>query len=134
MPRLHKLRIFCALPAGEKKLVLEAAALLALARLAVAAIPFRFLVPLLQRGPEACSGDAVLRARIGWAVAAAARAVPWDAVCLPQAMAAKAMLARRGQSSSLHLGAGFDAKGGMIAHAWLESDGVTVVGAAAPPQ
>ncbi len=130
MPRLHKLRVFCALPAGDKKLVLEAAALLALARFAVAAVPFRFLAPLLRRGPEVCTGDAVLCARVGWAVTAAARAVPWDAVCLPQAMAAKVMLARRGQGSSLHLGAGFDAQGGMIAHAWLESDGATVVGRA----
>ena len=53
-----------------------------------------------------------------------------NAKCLPQAMAAKAMLARRGCGSSFHLGAGFDARGKLIAHAWLVSGGTIVVGAA----
>jgi hypothetical protein len=62
------------------------------------------------------------------AVTVAARNVPWNAVCLPQAMAAKAMLARRGQGSALHLGASRDDGGGLTAHAWLEVGGEIVVG------
>jgi Transglutaminase-like superfamily len=60
----------------------------------------------------------------------AARNVPWSAVCLPQAMAAKAMLARRGCGSSFHLGANYNAQGKLIAHAWLVAGGTVVVGAA----
>ena len=57
----------------------------------------------------------------------AARNVPWNAVCLPQAMAAKAMLARRGQGSSLHLGTAM-AEDGLAAHAWLVAGDEIVVG------
>jgi hypothetical protein len=64
------------------------------------------------------------------AVTVAARNVPWNAVCLPQAMAAKAMLARRGQGSALHLGAGKAEAGGFMAHAWLVAGGEIVIGEA----
>jgi hypothetical protein len=64
------------------------------------------------------------------AITTAARNVPWNAVCLPQAMAAQAMLARRGCGSSLRLGAGFDAEGKLVAHAWLVVGSTVVVGAA----
>ena len=66
---------------------------------------------------------------VGQAVTIAARNVPWNAVCLPQAMAAKAMLARRGQGSALHLGAA-RAGDGLTAHAWLVAGGEVVVGEA----
>jgi hypothetical protein len=64
------------------------------------------------------------------AVTIAARNVPFRAVCLPQAMAAKFMLVRRSQPSTLHLGVGKNAAGDLMGHAWLQSDGVTVVGGA----
>ena len=63
------------------------------------------------------------------AVTIAARNVPWNAVCLPQAMAAKAMLARRGHGSALHLGAKAEGDG-LAAHAWLVAGGEIVVGEA----
>jgi hypothetical protein len=74
--------------------------------------------------------DEILLLSVRKAVTTAARNVPWNAVCLPQAMAAKAMLARRGCGSSFHLGADFDAQGKLIAHAWLVAGGTIVVGAA----
>jgi hypothetical protein len=58
----------------------------------------------------------------------AARNVPWNAVCLPQAMGCKAMLARRGQGSALHLGAAMNDPKGLMAHAWLVAGGTVVVG------
>jgi hypothetical protein len=64
------------------------------------------------------------------AVTTAARNVPWNAVCLPQAMAAKAMLARRGQGSAIHMGAAFNPDGKLIAHAWLLVGDTVVVGGA----
>jgi hypothetical protein len=57
--------------------------------------------------------------------------VPWEAACLPQAMVAKFMLKRRGYASTLHLGVARDRAGALIAHAWLDGGGMTVVGGAA---
>ena len=75
---------------------------------------------------------------IGWAVTRAARHVPFNAVCLPQAMAARIMLKRRGVDSVLHFGArigqdkiGQDKIGPdkpIDAHAWLDAAGVEVTG------
>ena len=113
----------------QRLLVLEAALWLGLSRLALLILPFGRIAPWLQRAPDsgARAGATVLAVR--QAVAVAARNVPWNAVCLPQAMAAKAMLARRGQGSALHLGAG-KAGGELTAHAWLEAGGEIVVGEA----
>jgi hypothetical protein len=70
---------------------------------------------------------------VGWAVTRAARHVPFNAVCLPQAMAARIMLKRRGVDSVLHFGAriGQDKIGRdkpIDAHAWLDAAGVEVTG------
>jgi hypothetical protein len=125
-----KLNTFLAMRRADRLLVCEAAAMLALARLIVVIVPFRYLVPWFRRAPETHSCNEVLLLRVGKAVTTAAHNVPWNAVCLPQAMAAKAMLARRGNGSSFHLGAGFDEQGKLIAHAWLVVRGTVVVGAA----
>lgn len=115
---------------ADRLLVCEAILTLALARLIVLTVPFRFMATWLSRAPDTSSCDETLLLRVGKAVTVAARNVPWNAVCLPQAMAAKAMLARRGCGSSFHLGADFDAQGKLIAHAWLVAGGTIVVGAA----
>ncbi len=59
--------------------------------------------------------------RIGWAVKAVARHSPLPLVCLPQAMAAQRMLARRRVSSTLYLGIRLRAAIAepLAAHAWL---------------
>lgn len=73
--------------------------------------------------PDPTPGDAD---RIGWAVGSAARFVP-DATCLPQALAAEAILRRRGHPADLRLGVTRDAAG-VEAHAWVESYGRVIVG------
>ena len=67
---------------------------------------------------------------IGWAVTRAARHVPFRAVCLPQAIAAKAMLSRRGVKSVMHFGAakGTSQEKPLETHAWLDAAGVEVTG------
>src|SRR6516165_3614330 len=128
---LRKLKTFLAMRGPDRLLVCEAAATLALARLIVLTVPFRILARWLSRAPETNSCDQLLLVRVRRAVTTAARNVPWNAVCLPQAIAAKAMLARRGFGSSLHLGARPDAaQGTVVAHAWLVAGGTVVVGAA----
>jgi hypothetical protein len=126
----RKLGTFLNLRGTDRALIGEAVLLLGLARLLVLTTPFRLLARWLARVPGPDADDAVLLGRVRRAVTTAARNVPWNAVCLPQAMAAKAMLARRGCGSSLRLGVGFDGNGKLIAHAWLVVGGTVVVGGA----
>lgn len=126
----RKLGTFRGMSGADRRLVGEAVLMLALARFVVITVPFRLMAPWLARAPETGVCDDVLVVRVRKAVTTAARNVPWNAVCLPQAMAAKAMLARRGCGSAFHLGADFDAQGKLIAHAWLVVGGTVVVGAA----
>ena len=117
---------------SDRFLILEAAAWLGLARFYVVWFPFRWLGPWLRKpatGP--CRPD--LARRIGRAVLTASRHVPWQAACLPQALAAKLMLALRGQGSALHLGARLDEGGDLAAHAWLTCGGNIVTGGAGLP-
>jgi hypothetical protein len=129
----RKFKTFRGMNSVDRSLVCEAVLTLALARVLVLTIPFRFLVPWLSRRPQASSCNEALLVCVRKAVTTAARNVPWNAVCLPQAMAAKAMLARRGCGSSFHLGADFNSEGKLIAHAWLVAGGSVVVGAPGIP-
>jgi len=126
----RKLNRFLLLGSRDRFLICEAAVMLAAARLCVLTVPLRVLARLLSRMPDAAVSDPELVAQVGKAVSIAARHVPWNAVCLPQAMAAKAMLARRGQGSAFHLGAMIGKDGRPDAHAWLECDGQIVTGGA----
>ncbi len=72
-------------------------------------------------GRNASARDAELAAEIGWATVRAARHVPFKAVCLPQAMAARIMLRRRDVPSVLHFGAAKGRNKQIDAHAWLDA-------------
>lgn len=112
---------------ADRLLIIEAAFWLGLARFFVLWFPFRWLGRWLRK-PAAPQAQADLALRIGRAVLTASRHVPWQAVCLPQALAAKLMLALRGQGSVLHLGARLDESGALAAHAWLTCDSNIVTG------
>lgn len=108
--------------------VAEAVACLALARIAVILLPFRVLAPRLgARHAEtpATAGREPAPRGVAWAVAAAARRSPWRSGCLEQAIAAKAMLRRRGVESTLYLGVARDP---LAAHAWLRVGDLNVTG------
>jgi hypothetical protein len=129
MPLRRKLATFLGKSRADRMLVCEAIVMLGLARFIVVTVPFRFIATWVSRAPDRGTADPELLIRVRQAVTTAARNVPWNAVCLPQAMAAKAMLARRGCGSAFHLGATFDAQGKLIAHAWLVVGDTVVVGA-----
>lgn len=123
----------------RRVLLPEAVACLLAARLALIFVPFpvlarrlgTFVPPADARTAQASNAATPDQARmaevIGWAVTRAARYVPFNAVCLPQAMAARVMLKRRGIGSVMHFGA---AKGEskLDAHAWLDAAGIEVTG------
>ena len=120
--------------AADVRLVAEAALCLGVARLALL-LPFRVISPRLGRlaalEPQVQDQDHELGLRVGWAVEAAARRVPWRAVCLPQAIAAKLMLRRRRVASTLYLGIESDTR--LTPHAWLQVGDRIVVGARPRP-
>ena len=66
--------------------------------------------------------------RVRFAIARAARNLPTDPNCLPQALAARRMLERRGTDSSLFIGAERDAEGKTRFHAWLKVGSEWVTG------
>ena len=128
---MRRLRNFLALPATEKALALEAAAELAAATLLLAMLPFRHVARRLEgASPPPRSGiDPALLRPIGRAVARAARHLPWHPLCLPQTMAARAMLRRRGIPSTLHFGMALKGEERtMKAHAWLTAGTAGVIG------
>lgn len=120
--------------------MIEAVLRLLWARILLVAVPFPrlarrlgdFVPPsdarVLKAAHTSDPNHVLLARQVGWAVTRAARYAPFKAVCLPQAMAARAMLARRGVASVMHFGAAKGAEKPLDAHAWLNAVGVEVTG------
>lgn len=130
-------RRFGALSWRRRSLLVEAMFWLAFARGALVVVPFRHLASrfgTVHKPGDAApavlqsSDQSAIAQEVGWAVTRAARYVPFRAVCLPQAIAAKAMLDRRGVASVMHFGVAKTPGGPIDAHAWLNAGPVEVTG------
>jgi hypothetical protein len=139
----RKVRTFLAAGPRRQLLVAEAVPRLLAARLALLAMPFEkmsrdfgsFVAPDDPRANAPMPPDptsAGLIEDIGWAIRATAPFMPFQSLCLQQAMAARAMLRRRGIACRMHFGAGRDGTGSMIAHAWVDVAGLKVTGYPVP--
>src|SRR5690242_8707752 len=93
---LRKLKHLQRITAAERRLIAEAVLFLGIARLLVLMVPFRQVAPWIARKSKnsVIKPDPLLNQNVRRAVLTAARNVPWQAVCLPQAIAAKFMLSR----------------------------------------
>ena len=109
-------------------LLVEALAALALASLLIALLSFRRVAALAARGRQGPSATPAEALAIARAVAAWGRRVPWRAVCFQRGLAAQLMLRRRGLAARLHYGAARDEAGALIAHVWVRSGEVDVIG------
>ena len=135
----RKLRTFLASGVRRQALVAEAAVRMLAARIAILIWPFprvartfgEFVPPgdprVLARAPLDPDLARIVR-DIGWAVRRSAPFMPFRSVCLQQAMAAHAMLRRRGIASVMHFGAGRGETKPLDAHAWLDVSGIKVTG------
>ncbi|HEV2812709.1 MAG TPA: lasso peptide biosynthesis B2 protein [Solirubrobacteraceae bacterium] len=130
-------RRLAALPWRDRALLVEATLLLALARLVVVVLPFRVIArglgARMAESPHDESPAPERLRRLTWAIGAVARRTPWRSKCLEQALAAKAMLRRRGIPSTLYLGVARSVRESgspFDAHAWLRSGTVHVTGGA----
>ena len=128
---MGQLAAFRALEAWDRRLLIEASVLLGCARLAVKLLPFSVIARWLgthqrETPPTQLEEATAVARRVGRAVTVAARNLPWESVCLPQAIAAKVMLNRRQVASTLYLGVARES--GLKAHAWLRTGDVVVTG------
>lgn len=135
-------KIGTALGLGPRRqlLVAEAAASMLAARLSLALFPFRrvargigtFVPPtdprVAAQAQDVDTERAEVARSIGWAVRTMAPWMPFRSVCLQQAIAAHAMLRRRGIPAVMHFGAGKSDAKPLDAHAWLDAAGVKVTG------
>jgi len=133
MPRWIRLfHRFADQPANRRWLLLEACLYLVWARLLLLALPFRRLVPLLDRRSScAAMPDSAarrqLRQDIGWALERASAHLPGQITCFPRGIAAQAMCRRRGMDVILYYGAATLPERGLSAHVWVldDTEGVT---------
>ncbi len=128
---MNPLRRFTRLEPYRRGLFLTAFMLLFAVRIALWTVPFVTLQRILRRfsrpSARAVPTDSQTVDAIGWAVETAARYVP-KAHCLPQALTAQVLLARRGLPATFRLGVRRGGGGRFEAHAWVECHGRVIVG------
>ena len=123
---LEALRKFTRLTRRDRAMLVRTVSALWMARLATWLLPFSTGRRLLV-GSRRATTPTVTREQVRWAMHHAQRVVP-RATCLPQALAAEALLTRGGLPADLRIGVRKEASGKLLAHAWVESDGRIVVG------
>lgn len=117
---------------ARRLLVVEAILTLAVARLAIAVLPFRSLQRFLTRDSNRAERSGEARnarvASVRAAIESAARRLPGQTVCFPRAVAAQSMLRRRGIGTTLYYGAARSCEEGLIAHVWLQDRDTGILG------
>lgn len=115
-----------------RRRVIEAAAQLTFARLAIRVLPFRLLTRVLARPVRdaqlEASACALVIADVRRAIQTAARRLPGTTPCFALAAAAQAMLRRRGVRSTLYYGAQSAGADRLHAHVWLSVGDEPVIG------
>ena len=142
LPRIDrkpaKLSRFARLGLRRIALLIEAVTALAIARLIVATrSPARVargfgrpLAPDSDAPGAHRGGDADRAAEIGWAIRCAAANVPFRALCVEKALAARALLDRRAIAATVHYGIASPAgdSEGLRAHVWTNAAGEGITG------
>lgn len=127
------IRRFRSLDRVDRRLVVEAALLLTLVSIGLRVVRFPRLRRMLDRYAGMAEGGTLIEntvPRIARAIDRSSRHLRLPTTCLVQALAADAMLRRRGHHSRLHLGVLGQRPVGrrLEAHAWVECDGAIVTG------
>jgi hypothetical protein len=128
MGRIAKLM---ALPMARRWLLVKAAGLLALVRLALRIFPFPVVRPVLMRAGRQYNRLSANRAPpldIAWAVSAVSQCIPGGGHCLSQALTLQTFLTRRGYPSAVCFGVQKAAGTDLRAHAWVEYEGRVLIG------
>ncbi|HEX6944405.1 MAG TPA: lasso peptide biosynthesis B2 protein [Gemmatimonadaceae bacterium] len=123
---LEVARKFARLPAKDRMALMRTVIALGAARVATWLLPFGVGRRLLV-GTRRSRSPSLTPEQVRWAMSKAQRVVP-QATCLPQALAAEALLTRSGLPAELQIGVKKTPSGKLAAHAWVVSDGRIVVG------
>lgn len=118
--------------------IIEAALYLVMARLAIRALPFERLAWFLTLAPRQPEITGAKRKRVlnevQRAIEATVCRLPGQTTCFSRAVAAQAMLRRRGVGATLYYGAATSPERGLAAHVWLQDGEEGVVGHQAAQQ
>lgn len=129
---MHSIRKLLNLPPRERWLLVNTAALLGTVRVLLRLLPFSYVRRLLSwasRSSRRRAANAIPVERIAWGVDVASRFVPGAGHCLTRALVTQLLLARRGYPAEVCFGVLRESKKtNFIAHAWVESNGVVVIG------
>jgi len=121
---------FLSLPGTDQQILVTSLVVLTLIRVGLWIIPFRMLQRLLGylfSPPKKAKQPSLPPEKVAWAVRAASRYVP-SATCLAQALTVQALLTHHGIRSDLAIGVAREGESPITAHAWLEINGVVIIG------
>ena len=130
---MHRIARLRRLSPHDWRLLVEAAVLVARIRVALWIFPFKKVQLRFAGRTRDSAGiqgepvDLTVARAVGVAVRRSSRLVP-AATCLPQALATRVMLERRGVANALRFGVAKSEAGVLEAHAWVEVDDVVIVG------
>jgi transglutaminase-like putative cysteine protease len=129
----NDLKRYWSVSPDRRRLLWEALASLAIARIAMACVPFPRIASWLgtpgTKSPDTATPEATRMAEaVGWAVRVLGTRVPWDGRCLTQALAATSMLRRRGLEGTVSLGVCDGKSIEFEAHAWMRVGSIIVTG------
>jgi len=124
---------FCRTPLAEQLFYSEVIFWLALSRIVILTLPFKWIVPLLGQHMastnEASSKITRQKSiRIARAIRTISEHMPWECKCLVQAMSGKIMLGNRKIATTLYLGVSKKENGDLNAHAWLRMGKFVILG------
>ena len=116
---------FLRLPLKIKQILLEASVALLFAKILISFTKLKSITKLLGKSNQVPKGsgtdiDLLKVSEVSYSVQTMSRFTPWESNCLVQACAAKYMLNRRKQLSTVYFGLAKDEQGSIIAHAWVK--------------
>ena len=126
---MRALRRLLALSPAEQRLLITAVMLVVAARTSLRLFRYTTVRRLATRLARPAKRPPHLPAdRIAWAVSAAGWRAPGGRNCLAQALVAQVLLGRHSHETVLRLGVTHTPGSRLEAHAWLEHNGVVIVG------
>src|SRR5262245_43720850 len=121
---MRRIRRFVQLSGGERRMLLRVLLVVGVARASLWLLPMAKARRMVTRAAKGTAGGSV--EKLVWAVETVSRCLP-GTTCLPQALAAQALLTCSGFPSQVEIGVAKDE--GFRAHAWLVCYGQVVLGA-----
>lgn len=125
---MNAVQKFWRLGGADRRLLFEAAVLLAAYRVALCVLSWD-RVAALRSSRDESPAEQISVERLEWAVRTAGRRIP-AVNCLSAALALHHLMSRAGYESTIHIGVAKTPARGFEAHAWVEHDGVTLLSSA----